>query len=52
MIFRGLEKELQGKVSSDADGNALFDLPQLTIDGIPTSVDEMNQVDRVVIEMF
>jgi len=44
VIFCGLEKELQGKVSSTGNSNGLFDLPQLTIDGMPASVDEMTQV--------
>ena len=44
MIFRGLEKELQGRVVNNYDSNGLFELPPLSVDGMPTSVDEMNQV--------
>ena len=43
-IFHGLEKEFQGKVVNNSTSNGFSDLPSLAIDGIPTSLDEMNQV--------
>ena len=45
IIFRDLETELQDKLPSQRDGsNELFELPSLMVEGIPTTIDEMNQV--------
>ncbi|CAK8675934.1 DNA-binding protein P3A2-like [Clavelina lepadiformis] len=44
IIFRDLETELQDKLPSQRDGsNELFELPSLMVEGIPTTIDEMNQ---------
>lgn len=48
MILRDLEKQLQEKAPpcNNRSQEHLFELPALIIDGIPTTLEKMNQVLR------
>ena len=53
VVVQGLSKELAAQQPSNTAANSgLHELPSLTIDGLPTSVDKMTQVSMSYLHLL